>query len=73
MFCSEGVLSDSEEDKGPEAVAQQNAPSVWSSKQATEQGSYSSEASSERGETCAALLHGIILVSPAKRAATHKT
>lgn len=51
VFCSEGVLTDSEEDKGPEAVAQQNAPSVWSSKQATEQGSYSSEASSERGET----------------------
>lgn len=50
MFCAEGVLSDSEEDKGPEAVAQQNTTSVWSSKQSTEQGGYSSEASSERGE-----------------------
>ncbi|XP_054475064.1 synaptotagmin-14-like [Anoplopoma fimbria] len=45
-----GVLSDSEEDKGPEAVAQQNTTSAWSnkSKQSTEQGGYSSEASSER-------------------------
>lgn len=52
MFCPEGVLSDSEEDKGPEAAAQQNATSAWSSKrkQSTEQGGYSSEASSERGE-----------------------
>ncbi|XP_068564438.1 synaptotagmin-14b isoform X2 [Cebidichthys violaceus] len=46
----EGVLSDSEEDKGPEAVAQQNTTSAWSNacKQSTEQGGYSSEASSER-------------------------
>ncbi len=53
MFCAEGVLSDSEEDKGPEAAAQQNTTSVWSNKrkQSTEQGGYSSEASSERGET----------------------
>lgn len=57
MFCSEGVLSDSEEDKGPEAAAQQNASSTWSGKQSAEQGGYSSEASSERGErvhTCRA-------------------
>ncbi|XP_065819489.1 synaptotagmin-14b isoform X1 [Labrus bergylta] len=47
----EGVLSDSEEDKGPEATAQQNTTaSVWSNnrKQSTEKGGYSSEASSER-------------------------
>ncbi|KAM6906055.1 synaptotagmin-14-like [Lycodopsis pacificus] len=46
----EGVLSDSEEDKGPEAVAQQNATSAWSNecKQSTEQGGYSSDASGER-------------------------
>ncbi|KAK9531372.1 hypothetical protein VZT92_010800 [Zoarces viviparus] len=46
----EGVLSDSEEDKGPEAVAQQNATSAWSNecKQSTEQGGDSSDASSER-------------------------
>ncbi|XP_042246418.1 synaptotagmin-14b isoform X4 [Thunnus maccoyii] len=46
----EGVLSDSEEDRGPEAAAQQNTTSAWSSKrkQSTEQGGYSSEASSER-------------------------
>ncbi|XP_026174473.1 synaptotagmin-14b isoform X2 [Mastacembelus armatus] len=44
----EGVLSDSEEDRGAEADAQQNTTSVWSSKQSTEQGGYSSEASSER-------------------------
>lgn len=43
-------MSDSEEDGGPEVVAQQNATSVWSSKQSTEQDGYSSEASSERGE-----------------------
>lgn len=50
--CPEGVLSDSEEDKGPEAVAQQNTTSAWSGKrkQSNEQGGYSSEASSERGE-----------------------
>lgn len=51
MFCPEGVLSDSEEEKGPEAVAQQNTTSVWSNKPSTEQGGYSSEASSERGES----------------------
>lgn len=52
MFCPEGVLSDSEEDRGPEAAAQQNTTSVWSSKrkQSSEQGGYSSEASSEQGE-----------------------
>lgn len=52
VFFAEGVVSDSEEDKGPEAVAQQDTTSVWSSKrkQSTEQGGYSSEASSERGE-----------------------
>ncbi|XP_030261513.1 synaptotagmin-14b isoform X4 [Sparus aurata] len=44
----EGVLSDSEEEKGPEAVAQQNTTSVWSNKPSAEQGGYSSEASSER-------------------------
>uniref|UniRef100_UPI0037E83E62 synaptotagmin-14-like isoform X2 n=1 Tax=Semicossyphus pulcher TaxID=241346 RepID=UPI0037E83E62 len=46
----EGVLSDSEEDKGPEAEAQQNSTSVWSNKrkQSSEHGGYSSEASSER-------------------------
>ncbi|KAF3703007.1 Synaptotagmin-14 Synaptotagmin XIV [Channa argus] len=46
----EGVLSESEEDRGLEAVPQQNTTSVWSSKrkQSTEQGGYSSEASSER-------------------------
>ncbi|XP_056260495.1 synaptotagmin-14b isoform X3 [Seriola aureovittata] len=46
----EGVLSDSEEDRGPEAVAQQDTTSVWSSKRkgSTEQGGYSSEASSEQ-------------------------
>ncbi|XP_051264049.1 synaptotagmin-14b isoform X2 [Dicentrarchus labrax] len=49
----EGVLSDSEEDKGPEAVAQQNTTSAWSNKckQSTEQGGYSSEASSERANS----------------------
>ncbi|XP_040919649.1 synaptotagmin-14-like isoform X2 [Toxotes jaculatrix] len=48
----EGVLSDSEEDRG-EAVAQENASSVWSSKrkQSTEQGGYSSEASSEQANS----------------------
>ncbi|KAL6095786.1 syt14 [Pungitius sinensis] len=46
----EGVLSDSEEDKGPEAVAQQNPTSAWSHqcKQSSQKGGYSSEASSER-------------------------
>uniref|UniRef100_A0A3Q1K422 C2 domain-containing protein n=1 Tax=Anabas testudineus TaxID=64144 RepID=A0A3Q1K422_ANATE len=53
VFCPEGVLSDSEEDRDPEAVAQQNTTSVWSSKrkQSTEQGGFSSEASSERGSS----------------------
>lgn len=53
MFSPEGVVSDSEEEKGPEAVAQQNTTSAWSSKhkQSNEQGGYSSEASSERGES----------------------
>uniref|UniRef100_G3P0H5 Synaptotagmin XIVb n=1 Tax=Gasterosteus aculeatus aculeatus TaxID=481459 RepID=G3P0H5_GASAC len=46
----EGVLSDSEEDKGPEAVAQQSPTSAWSHqcKQSSQQGGCSSEASSER-------------------------
>eukprot|EP00064_Thunnus_orientalis_P015296 superscaffoldBa00002807_g15346 len=49
-YSQKGVLSDSEEDRGPEAAAQQNTTSAWSSKrkQSTEQGGYSSEASSER-------------------------
>ncbi|XP_056260496.1 synaptotagmin-14b isoform X4 [Seriola aureovittata] len=49
----EGVLSDSEEDRGPEAVAQQDTTSVWSSKRkgSTEQGGYSSEASSEQANS----------------------
>uniref|UniRef100_A0A673AW87 Synaptotagmin XIVb n=1 Tax=Sphaeramia orbicularis TaxID=375764 RepID=A0A673AW87_9TELE len=47
----EGVLSDSEEDKGPESGAQQSSASVWSRKQSTEQGGYSSEASSERANS----------------------
>ncbi|XP_031177498.1 synaptotagmin-14b isoform X3 [Sander lucioperca] len=49
----EGVLSGSEEDKGPEAVAQQNPTSAWRNKrkQSTEQGGYSSEASSERASS----------------------
>ncbi|XP_030261511.1 synaptotagmin-14b isoform X2 [Sparus aurata] len=47
----EGVLSDSEEEKGPEAVAQQNTTSVWSNKPSAEQGGYSSEASSERANS----------------------
>lgn len=50
MSRAEGALSDSEEDKGPQAVPQQNSASAWSSKQPTEQGGSSSEASSERGE-----------------------
>lgn len=50
MLCLEAVLSDCEEDKAPEAVAQQNTPSVWGSRQFTEQGGHSSEAS-EHGET----------------------
>ncbi|XP_068198078.1 synaptotagmin-14b isoform X2 [Antennarius striatus] len=54
---TEAVLSDSEEDKGPEtathrnaASAQRNAASAWSSKQSAEQGGYSSEASSDQEE-----------------------
>ncbi|XP_029352641.1 synaptotagmin-14-like [Echeneis naucrates] len=49
----EGVLSDSEEDRGPEAVAQQDTASVWSSKrkELAEQGGYSSEASSEQANS----------------------
>ncbi|XP_075893939.1 synaptotagmin-14b isoform X2 [Nelusetta ayraudi] len=44
----EAALSDSEEEKAPEAEAQQSAPSVWnSSKKSGELGGYSSEASSE--------------------------
>ncbi|XP_069017927.1 synaptotagmin-14-like isoform X1 [Embiotoca jacksoni] len=47
----EGVLSDSEEDRGAEA--QQDTTSAWRSKrkQSAEQGGYSSEASSERGDS----------------------
>ncbi|XP_035000602.1 synaptotagmin-14 isoform X2 [Hippoglossus stenolepis] len=49
----EGVLSDSEEDRGLEATAQQNTTSAWSSerKQSSEQGGYSSEASSEHANS----------------------
>ncbi|TDH00584.1 hypothetical protein EPR50_G00189850 [Perca flavescens] len=49
----EGVLSGSEEDKGPEAVAQQNPTSAWRNKrkQSTDQGGYSSEASSEQASS----------------------
>ncbi|XP_034076288.1 synaptotagmin-14-like isoform X2 [Gymnodraco acuticeps] len=49
----EGVLSDSEEEKGPEDAAPQNKTSAWSnkSKQSTEQGGYSSEASSGRANS----------------------
>ena len=53
MLCAEGVLSDSEEDRGLEATAQQNTTSAWSSERkqpSEEQGGYSSEASSEHGE-----------------------
>ncbi|XP_059211812.1 synaptotagmin-14-like [Centropristis striata] len=51
--ASDGVVSDSEEDKGPEAAAQKNTTSAWSNKrkQSTEQGGYSSEASSERANS----------------------
>nr|XP_046229845.1 synaptotagmin-14b isoform X2 [Scatophagus argus] len=45
------VLSDSEEEKGPEAVAQPNTTSVWSNKESTEQGGYSSEACREQGNS----------------------
>uniref|UniRef100_A0AAQ5Y679 Synaptotagmin XIVb n=1 Tax=Amphiprion ocellaris TaxID=80972 RepID=A0AAQ5Y679_AMPOC len=49
----EGVLSDSEEEGSPEAVAQQSTTSAWSSKckQSAEQGGYSSEGSSERANS----------------------
>ncbi|XP_022076896.2 synaptotagmin-14-like isoform X2 [Acanthochromis polyacanthus] len=49
----EGVLSDSEEEGSPEAVAQQNTTSAWSSKckPSAEQGGYSSEGSSERANS----------------------
>lgn len=55
VWRAEGVLSDSEEDRIPEGEAQQNTTSAWSStrKQSSEHGGYSSEASSEQGEsTC---------------------
>lgn len=44
-------MSDSEEDKGPEAAVQQDMASAWSSKEPAEQGGYSSEASSEHGQS----------------------
>ncbi|XP_071384152.1 synaptotagmin-14-like [Centroberyx affinis] len=49
----EGGASDSEEDRGPEAVAQQKTVSAWDNKRkkSTEQGGYSSEASSERASS----------------------
>lgn len=51
MSRTDGAVSDSEEEKTPEAVTQQNSTSAWSkSKQSDEQGGYSSEASSEQGE-----------------------
>lgn len=52
MSRPEGGSSDSEEERGTEAVAQQKTVSSWDNKckQSTEQGGYSSEASSERGE-----------------------
>lgn len=50
-FILEAVLSESEEDKAPEAEAQQSATSAWSSsKKSGEAGGYSSEASSEHGQ-----------------------
>jgi len=53
MSCTDGNVSDSEEEKGPEASTQQNPTSAWSSKskQSSEQGGYSSEASSEQSES----------------------
>lgn len=52
MSCTDGVVSNSEEEKSPEGVTQQNITSAWSKgKQSSEQGGYSSEASSEQGET----------------------
>ncbi|XP_013875432.1 synaptotagmin-14 [Austrofundulus limnaeus] len=45
----DGAVSDSEEEKSPGAVTQQNPTSAWSqSNQCDEQGGYSSEASSEQ-------------------------
>ncbi|MEQ2254944.1 hypothetical protein ILYODFUR_008851 [Ilyodon furcidens] len=45
----DGVVSNSAEEKSPEVVTQQNITSVWSKgKQSSEQGGYSSEASSEQ-------------------------
>ncbi|XP_068609954.1 synaptotagmin-14-like [Brachionichthys hirsutus] len=48
----EGVLSGSEEEKGPEVIAQRDAASAWSGKHkpSAEQGGSSSEASVGRGE-----------------------
>lgn len=66
-------MSDSEEDRGPEALAQQNTTSVWSSKQSTEQGVFSSEASSERGEGIGSTNNLLMLyIVPTKAAETHK-
>uniref|UniRef100_A0A674PL75 Synaptotagmin XIVb n=1 Tax=Takifugu rubripes TaxID=31033 RepID=A0A674PL75_TAKRU len=47
----EGLVSESEEDKGPEAAVQQDMASAWSSKESAEQGGYSSEASSEHASS----------------------
>ncbi|XP_062266904.1 synaptotagmin-14b isoform X2 [Platichthys flesus] len=49
----EAVPSDSEEDRGPEATAQHNSTSAWSSerKQPSERGGYSSEASSDHANS----------------------
>ncbi|XP_054910453.1 synaptotagmin-14b isoform X2 [Poeciliopsis prolifica] len=45
----DGVVSNSKEEKSPEGVTQQNITSAWSKgKQSSEQGGYSSEASSEQ-------------------------
>ncbi|KAM9840229.1 synaptotagmin-14-like [Aulostomus maculatus] len=46
-----GVLSDSEEERGPEAAAQQKTTAAWSGKHSAEQGGYSSEASSEHASS----------------------
>nr|XP_020459551.1 synaptotagmin-14-like isoform X3 [Monopterus albus] len=52
-----GVLSDSEEDRGPNPAVQQNTATVWSSKRkhSTEQEGYSSEASSEGDEAASSI------------------
>lgn len=75
MLCPEGVLSDSEEDKGPEAVAQQNTTSAWSNKrkQSAEQGGYSSEASSGRGESTLSYTTQTLHIIKHKGYKTHKT